>query len=152
MIVKMKYNEYFNLISKLKYLNKELEIQKSFVDNLKENLKNLTNIIKEKEDLNNINNIRKNLRAVLFTCIDPNINYAIPCLSIDKFSDVENKLYQEYSQLKNSGKRYFFIKSGKVINNNTDTIDRCKVGDGCPIIIQAQNLYSTNSMNLIHNP
>ena len=36
--------------------------------------------------------------------------------------------------------------------DNTDTIDRCKVGDGCPIIIQAQNLYNSNSMNLIHNP
>ena len=66
----------------------------------------------EKKNIsNNINNsiiMMENIIAVYFESYDYDIHYPIPCKKTDIFSKIENKLYQEYPNLKN--KKIFFSR------------------------------------------
>lgn len=154
----------------IKYKN-IVEEQKIMIINLKENLNNMNNALKEKDEeiknlkknesqkdnlitklnnsinnSNNLNYFRSQIRAALVTCLDPNITYAVPCLGSDKFSLVEQKIYQ---LLDNTKKGYCFLKGGKTLQSSF-IIDSYKIGDGYPIIMQS--LGTSISSNSIKNP
>ena len=177
MILRIKYSQYQKLNLEIKNLKEQLknqnnEEQQIMIINLQDNLNGLNKIIKEKDleikkmkemvlqkdkiinDLNillknpNNYNIRNQIRAVLITCINPEINYAIPCLATDNFQDVKQKLYSIFPELNNNRIKYHFLKGGRLIQNS-DIIDKNKIGDGYPIQIQTQEL--SNSMLSIHN-
>ena len=92
-----------------------------------EEINRLKKLESQKQDIinKNLNVVRSYIRTVLIECVDPNIKYAIPCLSFDRFSDIEKILYRDFSDL---------------LNN----IDQFHIGDGRPVNMQCINL--SNSM------
>ena len=155
----------------IKYKN-IVEEQKIMIINLKENLNNMNNTLKakdeeiknlkktelQKENLitklnnsiinsNNINYFRNQIRAVLIKCEVLDISFAIPCLGSDKFSLIEQKVYQ---LLNNTKKKYCFLKSGRSLESS-DIIDSYKIGDGRPVLMM-QNLASSMVSNSNQNP
>ena len=151
----------------LDQLNNIIEEQKVMIINLQENLNNLNNSLKKKDEeikkineeylikekkikddynklyqkMNNIN-FKNNMRAVLFISSDQTVMHAIPCLSTDNFAYVLNILFQECPQL-NNRKKYLFLKNARYLNES-DIIDLYKIGDGFPItMIKNDSLYSS---------
>ena len=97
-----------------------------------EEINRLKKLESQKQDIinKNLNVVRSYIRTVLIECVDPNIKYAIPCLSFDRFSDIEKILY-------------YFLKNGRIIQSS-DVIDQFHIGDGRPVNMQCINL--SNSM------
>ena len=58
------------------------------------------------------------LMTVIFVSTDKKIHYAIICKNTDKFSTIENKLYDEYPQY--SENENFFLVNGNRINRHKD--------------------------------
>ena len=60
------------------------------------------------------------------------INLYIACNPLDKFKDVEEKLYLEYPELKN--KNLFFLFRGMIINKNS-TLEENQIKNDSSILI-----------------
>ena len=56
--------------------------------------------------------------TVIFTTYDENLYYSIICKNTEKFSIIENKLYDSYSQYSNS-ENYFIFNGRKINKDNT---------------------------------
>ena len=76
--------------------------------------------------------------AVNFVNTSLNINYPMACKITDIFSKVEDKLYQEFPELKH--KNYYFISNGKVIDRSL-TFEQNKIKTGNTILIN-ENLIN----------
>ena len=90
----------------------------------------------EKNISNNINNsiiMMENIIAVNFVSYEYDIHYPIPCKKTDIFSKIENKLYQEYPNLKN--KKIYFLAGGGVVDRSL-TFDQNKIKSGDTILVQ----------------
>ena len=168
--------QYNNSNSEINQLKEELikyknivEEQKIMIINLKENLNNMNNALKAKDEeiknlkktelqkdslitklnnSNNLNYLRNQIRAVLVTCLDPEMTYAIPCLGSDQFSLIEQKIYQLLNK-DDAKKKYWFLKGGRVLKSSF-IIDLYKIGDGCPVTMQ--NIGSSTVSNSNQNP
>jgi hypothetical protein len=70
--------------------------------------------------------------AVNFVNLSLNIHYPMACKKTDVFSKVEEKLYQEFPELKN--KNYYFIANGNVIDKSL-TFEQNKIKSGNTILI-----------------
>ena len=88
------------------------------------NIYNLNEIIKNKDiEINNIklqlqnkNDINVKFSDVIyvhFISSDQKINYPIKCLKTDTFAEIEEKLYQQYSEYRETNNN--FITKGKLI-------------------------------------
>ena len=110
-----------------------------------EEINRLKKLESQKQDIinKNLNVVRSYIRTVLIECVDPSIKYAIPCLSFDRFSDIEKILYRDFSDLLNNRNKYYFLKNGRIIQSS-DVIDQFHIGDGRPVNMQCINL--SNSM------
>ena len=97
--------------------------QKQRIDNEINELKNII-INKDKEierlksQLNNNTNEKKSIDyndiiAIHFISLDQKINFALKCLKTDTFAEVEEKLYQEYEEYRETNNN--FISKGKMI-------------------------------------
>ena len=93
--------------------------QKKIQENNNE-IYNLKNIIKEKE--NELNNLKiksgifvdfNKIMVINFISLDYNIDCGIKCLPTDTFAEVEEKLYQEYENCRETNNN--FICGGKMI-------------------------------------
>ena len=71
--------------------------------------------------------------AIIFISVDQNINYPISCNNLENFSNVEEKLYQEFPELRK--KNVVFIANGNVINRKI-TLEQNKIKGGTTILIQ----------------
>ena len=99
----------------------------------KEFLDEYLNIFKkENSNLSNINNEINEVLAINISSTDSKINFPIPCKKNDKFSIIEQKLYEEYPEYKN--KNCCFIANGNVIDRN-NTIEGNKIKSGDNIIL-----------------
>ena len=78
--------------------------------------------IKELKEINNTFNLKKGekLMTVIFISVDQGIHYALICKNTDKFSRIEELLYEKYPDYKQ--KENFFLFNGKRINR-FDTIE-----------------------------
>ena len=78
--------------------------------------------IKELKEKNNTFNLKKGekLMTVIFISIEEDIHYALICKNTDKFSRIEELLYEKYPDYKK--KENFFLYNGKRINR-FDTIE-----------------------------
>ena len=56
--------------------------------------------------------------SVIFSSLDQNIHYSIPCKKSDSFSKIEQKLYKEFPQYKEKNK-FFLVNGNKIEVNNT---------------------------------
>ena len=133
------------LLNEEKNLTKKLNERINELNNLlKDNNSNMTKIIELMKKIetkeNEIKEIKsrysielqkgEKLLSVIFKSIDQNILCSIICKNTDKFSKVEDKLYEEYPNY--SENENFFIVNGKKVNRfkiieengikNSDTI------------------------------
>ena len=97
---------------------------------------------------NQINNINDNdasfneikpgekLFAALFISSDEKITYAIPCKNTTPFVRIEEKLYEEYPEYKDTENH--FIHNGNEIKR-FKTVEENNIKSGKPIILKLRN-------------
>ena len=142
-------NDYQKLI-----LEKDKEIEKlkneisKFPANYQNQINDLQNIINQKNvELNNLrtqlsnnntNPIAQNkfyfneMMCVNFISMDQNVHYAVPCIKTNTFAEVEEKLYQQYPQYRETNNN--FIANG-IIVLRFKTIAENKIGNGLPVTL-----------------
>jgi uncharacterized UPF0160 family protein len=144
------------LQEEIKKLNLTITQQKKKIDDMENKLKKNNNIIKSLENIissnqNNdtinfalqkvINDLRSiynqtvdinQLMSINFSSIDQKVNYSIPCLSTDLFVSVEEKLYQEFPEYKETNN--YFLYQGKQILR-FKTIAQNNIKSGFPVIL-----------------
>ena len=69
---------------------------------------------------------------VIFISIDQLINFPISCKVIDNFSDLENKLFEQFPNLKN--KNIYFLANGNVVNRASTLLEN-KIKNDTTILI-----------------
>ena len=74
------------------------------------------------------------MRCVNFTSTDQRINHAIPCLKTDIFAEIEEKLYKEYPEYRETNN--YFIANGKEILRFKSIADN-NIGNGLPVMLCA---------------
>ena len=145
-------DEIDNLKNELTKANKVIEQQKltinelqnklnnynNIINNLNNDINNYKNIISKNEiELNNykskINNVNFNEQmSVNFISSDKNLNFSIPCLKTNTFAEIEEKLYKQYPQYRETNNT--FIANGTQILR-FKTIDENKIGNGLPVTL-----------------
>ena len=65
------------------------------------------------------------------TNISNNINYSIPCVGTDLFAEIEEKLYKQFPELRETNNT--FLSNGKEILR-FKTVEENKIGTGFPIL------------------
>ena len=111
----------------IKSLKNEIKLKDKEINELKMKL--------EKINLNKNIFDKESIRCVNFKSIDENINYAIPCIKTDLFSEIEEKLYKEYPQYRNT--KNYFISNGKEILRYK-SISENNIGNGLPVMLFIQ--------------
>ena len=152
-------NEMNNLKNELSKAKKIIEQQKLTIDELQNKLNNNTNIINNlnntinnyqniinqkdielnnfKAQLNNNNIIKKNvdfddIMCVNFISSDQNVHYAATCLKTNTFAEIEEKLYKQYPQYRETNNS--FIANGTQVLR-FKTIAENKIGNGLPVTL-----------------
>ena len=72
------------------------------------------------------------MATVYFTSSDQRINFAIPCVKYNTFAEVEEKLYKEYPEFRETNN--IFIANGNQVLR-FKTIEDNKIGNGKPVIL-----------------
>ena len=151
-------NEINNLKNELSKAKKIIEQQKLTIQELQNKLNNYNNTINNlnndinnykniisKKDLelnnlksqlnNNINNIPSHSNfdsCVNFISSDQNVHYAITCLKTDTFAEIEEKLYKQYPQYRETNNT--FIANGTQVLR-FKTIEENKIGNRSPVTL-----------------
>ena len=114
------------------------------INNLNNDINNYKNIISKKElELNNIksqlnNNIPKNkfdfddIMCVNFISSDQNVHFAVSCLKTNTFAEIEEKLYKQYPQYRETNNN--FLANGTQVLR-FKTIAENKIGDGLQVTL-----------------
>ena len=151
-----KDNEIKELKNKLNKANKIIEKQKLTINELQNklnsyntNINNYQNIINQKDlELNNLrmqlnnmnNNIQSNkvfidlndIMTVNFISMDQNVHFAVSCLKTNTFAEVEEKLYKQYPQYRETNNS-FLAHGSQVLRFKT--IAENKIGNGLPVTL-----------------
>ena len=151
-----KDNEILRLKDELKQAKQIIEQQKITIQNLQNQItdinsnhnitiQNYKNIINQKEqELNNLkiqlqnNNISSNnslynrskMMAVNFISMDGKIHFAVPCIDSDIFAEVEEKLYKQFPEYRETNNS--FLANGETVLR-FKTIKENKIGNGLPV-------------------
>ncbi len=152
-------NEINNLRNELSKAKKIIEQQKltindlqnklnnntTIINNLNNTINNYQNIINQKDielnnfkaQLNNNNIIKKNvdfddIMCVNFISSDQNVHYAASCLKTNTFAEIEEKLYKQYPQYRETNNN--FIANGTQVLR-FKTIAENKIGNGLPVTL-----------------
>ena len=150
-------NEINNLRNELSKAKKIIEQQKltindlqnklnnntTIINNLNNTINNYQNIINQKDielnnfkaQLNSNNIIKKNvdfddIMCVNFISSDQNVHYAASCLKTNTFAEIEEKLYKQYPQYRETNNN--FIANGTQVLR-FKTIAENKIGNGLPV-------------------
>jgi len=114
------------------------------INNLNKDINNYRNIISKKDiELNNYksqlnNNIPNNnvnfndIMSVNFISSDQNVHFSIPCLKTNTFAEIEEKLYKEYPQYRETNNN--FLANGMQVLR-FKTIAENKIGSGYPVTL-----------------
>ena len=100
------------------------------LNNLKLQLKNISNI--NKNNLNNSSINQNTDKCITFISNDQNIIYGIPCSGNSIFAEIEEKLYKEYPEYRETNN--IFLANGKEILR-FKTINDNNIGTGKPIML-----------------
>ena len=152
-------NEINNLRNELSKAKKIIEQQKltindlqnklnnntTIINNLNNTINNYQNIINQKDvelnnfraQLNNNINIQKNVNfddimCVNFISSDQNVHYAASCLKTNTFAEIEEKLYKQYPQYRETNNN--FIANGTQVLR-FKTIAENKIGNGLQVTL-----------------
>ena len=143
--LKNELNSNYEIIKKLNLdindLKKELNISNNDINNYKKIIKNkdtelsyLKNQLKVQ--LNNSNKQDKvylnEMMCVNFVSSDQKIHYAVPCISNNTFAEVEEKLYQEVPEYRETNNN--FLANGQPVLR-FKTISQNKIGKGLPVTL-----------------
>ena len=137
------------IIEQQKLTIKELENKSknynNIINNLNNDIKNYRNIISKKDiELNNYksqlnNNIIPNTKynfndimCVHFISSDQNVHFSATCLKTNTFAEVEEKLYKQYPQYRETNNT--FLANGMQVLR-FKTIDENKIGNGLPVTL-----------------
>ena len=135
--------------------NKTIEQQKLKIEELQNKLNNYNNtinnynnIINQKDNelnnlrtqLNNLNNNMNNnininmndIMSVNFISMDQNIHFSVGCLKTNTFAEVEEKLYKQYPEYRETNNN--FIANGTQVLR-FKTIAENKIGNGLPVTL-----------------
>ena len=85
------------------------------------------NIIKKNEYVK-----RDDIVVVNFSSMDQKINFAIPSIGTDIFAEIEEKLYQEFPEYRETN-NYFLLNGKEILRFKT--INENKIKSGRPIIL-----------------
>ena len=122
-------------------MKKELNISNNDINNYKKIIKNKDtelNYLKNqlKVQLNNSNKQDKvylnEMMCVNFVSSDQKIHYAVPCISNNTFAEVEEKLYQEFPEYRETNNN--FLANGQPVLR-FKTISQNKIGKGLPVTL-----------------
>ena len=130
----------------IKDLQNKLYNYNTIIDNLNNYMNNYRNIISQKDiELNNLksqlnnnkNNIPNNINfddimVVNFISSDQTIHYAAKCLKTNTFAEIEENLYKQYPQYRETNNN--FIANGTQILR-FKTIAENKIGNGLPVTL-----------------
>ena len=125
---KIKELEYQLNNNKNEIYENKLRLKNKEIDELKKKLENLDLNTNMSDQLIN----RKQMISVYFTSMDQKINLAIPCIKTDIFAEIEEKLYKEYPEYRETNN--YFLANGKQILR-FKTIEDNKIGNGLPVIL-----------------
>ena len=103
-------------------LYKKIENLNEKIDELNAKLKRYPFILEEGEKI----------MSIIFTSVDQNLNYSMICKNTDTISQLELKLYQEYSKLDRA--QYYFICNGNVLNK-FEKLEKLKIKNGDIIVL-----------------
>ena len=84
----------------------------------------------------NKNSFNDELIAVVFISTDQQLNFAICCKDLDKFSTIEEKLFKKFPALKS--KHIYYLANGNVVDKNL-TLKENKIKNSTTIIINYIN-------------
>ena len=121
-------------------LNNKESNNNDIIESLKNEIKSKDKELNElKSNLNKINNNetnekfgRQQMMCVYFTSMDQKINFPVPCINTDIFAEVEEKLYKQFPEYRETNN--FFISNGKQILR-FKTIGENNIGNGFPVIL-----------------
>ena len=119
-----------NQLYKLQSLQSLIKEKDKEINNLKSQLKNISNI-----NINNTYYQSNNLnidKCVNFISNDQRICFAIPCSGNSIFAEIEEKLYKEYPEYRETNN--IFLSEGKEVLR-FKTINYNKIGTGKPIML-----------------
>ena len=130
---------------KIKELQNKLNNSNITIETLKKEINNYKNSISQKDiELNNLklklknNNIPNNnvnfndIMCVNFISSDQNVHYAITCLKTDIFAEVEEKLYKQYPEYRETN-NHFNANGTEILRFKT--IAQNKIESGIPILL-----------------
>ena len=125
-------------------LQNKLNNYNNIINNLNNDINNYRNIISKKDiELNNYksqlnNNIPNNnvnfndIMSVNFISSDQNVHFSVPCLKTNTFAEVEEKLYKEFPQYRETNNN--FLANGMQVLR-FKTIAENKIGSGYPVTL-----------------
>ena len=126
-------------------LQNKLNNYNNTINNLNNDINNYRNIISKKDiELNNYKsqlnntNIQNNkvyindMMCVQFISSDQNVHYAVPCIKTNTFAEVEEKLYKEFPQYRETNNN--FLANGTQVLR-FKTIAENKIGNGYPVTL-----------------
>ena len=126
-------------------LQNKLNNNTTIINNLNNTINNYQNIINQNDvelnnfraQLNNNINIQKNVNfddimCVNFISSDQNVHYAATCLKTNTFAEIEEKLYKQYPQYRETNNS--FIANGNQVLR-FKTIAENKIGNGLPVTL-----------------
>ena len=125
-------------------LQNKLNNSNNIINNLNNEINNYKNIISKKDlELNNIksqlnNNIPNNnvnfndIMCVNFISSDQNVHFAVSCLKTNTFAEIEEKLYKQYPQYRETNNN--FLANGTQVLR-FKTIAENNIGNGLPVTL-----------------
>jgi len=75
---------------------------------------------------------KEKIISIMYFIPDKNIHYPIPCNESDSFAKIENKLFEEFPELKS--KNIYYLANGNTVNK-TATLKENKIKNGDTILI-----------------
>ena len=130
--------------STINELQNKLNNYNNMINNLNNEINNYKNIISKKDlELNNIksqlnNNIPNNnvnfndIMCVNFISSDQNVHFAASCLKTNTFAEIEEKLYKQYPQYRETNNN--FLANGTQVLR-FKTIAENNIGNGLPVTL-----------------
>ena len=121
-------NSFKNIdMNKINNLQNEINNKNNQLNQLRQQLQNVS--INNNQ---NIQNILQNDKCVNFITTDSSLFYAIPCNGNSTFAEIEEKLYKEYPEYRETNN--IFLANGTEILR-FKTINENKVGSGKPVML-----------------
>ena len=116
----------FNISSNI---NNKKQSKNDYNEKKNENLENINGLNSQEQIMDN----SEKKFAILFRTSDQTINYSLNCDKLDIFSEVEEKLYYEFPELRR--KNINFIVNGNIINQ-TSTLEENGIQNGDIVLIE----------------